>query len=65
MFQTGLEKSFIITDILKTRPVTYKIKDLNWEQIVGTFYNEELRKSVFQRCYVAVITPLCLWLYNK
>jgi hypothetical protein len=38
---------FIITDILKTRPVTYKIKDLNGEQIIGTFYNGELQKTVF------------------
>jgi len=37
---------FIITDILKTRPVNYKIKDLNGEQTVGTFYNEELQNKL-------------------
>jgi hypothetical protein len=36
---------FVITEVLKTRPVTYKIKDLNGEEIVGTFYNEELQKN--------------------
>jgi len=40
---------FVITEILKTRPVTYKIKDLNGEQIIGTFYNEELQKITVKR----------------
>ena len=40
---------FVITEILKTRPLTYKIKDLNGEQIVGTFYNEELQKTATKR----------------
>jgi len=38
---------FVITEILQTRPVTYKIKDLNGEQIIGTFYNQELQKTAF------------------
>ena len=38
---------FIITEILKTRPVTYKIKDLEGEQVIGTFYNQELQKTAF------------------
>lgn len=38
---------FIITKILKTRPVTYNIKDLEGEQIIGTFYNQELQKTAF------------------
>ena len=54
---------FAITEILKTRPVTNKIKDLNGEEIVGTFYNEELQKTAFwtqtdsilQSCYLFVI----------
>jgi hypothetical protein len=38
---------FIVTEVLKTRPVTYKIKDLNGDEIVCTFYNEELQKTAF------------------
>ena len=43
--QTGLKKSFLIKEILNTKPITYKIKDLNGEEIIGTFYNEELKKK--------------------
>jgi len=38
---------FVDTEILNTKPVTYNIKDLDVEQIVGSFYNEELQKTVF------------------
>jgi hypothetical protein len=38
---------FVITEILMTQPVTYKIKDLNSEKVIGTFYNEELQKTAF------------------
>jgi hypothetical protein len=38
---------FVITTISNTRPVTYKIKYLNEEEIVGTFYNEELQETSF------------------
>ena len=31
-------KKFIINSILKTNPWTYKIKDLNGEKIIGSFY---------------------------
>jgi hypothetical protein len=37
----------VINEILNTQPVTYKIKDLNDEEIIGTFYNEELQKTAF------------------
>ena len=30
---------FIITRIVNTNPITYKIKDLNEEDIIGSFYN--------------------------
>ena len=36
---------FKIIKILKTSPVTYKIADLNGEEIVGTFYEPELQKT--------------------
>ena len=38
---------FLVSEILNTQPVTYKIKDLNNEEIVGSFYNEELQKTAF------------------
>ena len=39
------EEIFTITKILNTKPVTYKIADLNGEEIKGTFYDPELQKS--------------------
>jgi hypothetical protein len=38
---------FIVTEILNTRPTTYKIKGLNGEKIIGTLYNEEMQKTLF------------------
>ena len=38
---------FVVTEILNTQPVTYKIKALDGEKIIGSFYNEELQKTVF------------------
>jgi hypothetical protein len=38
---------FVITEILNTEPITYTIKDLNNEEIIGNFYNEELQKTIF------------------
>jgi transposase InsO family protein len=35
---------FIISKILSTEPVTYKLKDMNNEEIVGSFYEQELSK---------------------
>ena len=36
---------FIITEIQDTNPPTYKIQDMNGEEIQGTFYEQELQKS--------------------
>jgi Chromo (CHRromatin Organisation MOdifier) domain len=36
---------YIIDQIQKTIPVTYKLKDLLGDEIKGSFYNEELQKS--------------------
>ena len=36
---------FIINSVLKTNPWTYKIKDLNGEKIIGSFYEKELLRS--------------------
>ena len=39
------EEIFTITKILNTKPVTYKIADLNGKEIDGTFYEPELQKT--------------------
>ena len=39
------EELYIIDQIQKTIPVTYKLKDLLGDEIKGSFYNEELQKS--------------------
>ena len=36
---------FIIDSVLKTNSWGYKIKDLNGEKIIGTFYEKELLRS--------------------
>ena len=39
------EEVFTIDEIRPTDPITYKIKDLNGEEIKGSFYREELQKT--------------------
>ena len=39
------EEIFTITEIQNTNPVTYKIADLQGEEIKGTFYEPELQKT--------------------
>ena len=39
------EEVFLIDEIRPTDPITYKIKDLNGEEIKGSFYREELQKT--------------------
>ena len=39
------EEVFVISEIRPTDPITYKIKDLNGEEIGGTFYREELHET--------------------
>ena len=39
------EKIFVISKIKNTVPWTYVINDLNGEEIIGTFYEEELQKT--------------------
>ena len=43
------EEIFTITKIKRTSPITYKIADLNGEEIDGTFYEPELQKTS-QQC---------------
>ena len=37
---------FIVNKINDTVPYTYNIKDLNDEEIIGSFYDRELQKSI-------------------
>ena len=37
---------FIINKINDTVPYTHNIKDLNGEEIIGSFYDRELQKSI-------------------
>ena len=38
---------FIINKINDTVPYTYNLKDLNDEEIIGSFYDRELQKSIY------------------
>ena len=38
---------FVIDEINKTNPITYKIRDLDNEQIIGSFYYNELQKTIY------------------
>ena len=38
---------FEISEVRKTNPITYRIKDLNNEPILGSFYTQELQKTKF------------------
>ena len=38
---------FVIKEVLDTDPVTYKIEDLNNEEITGSFYEQELQLTEF------------------
>ena len=37
---------FIVNKINDTVPYTYNLKDLNGEEIIGSFYDRELQKSI-------------------
>jgi len=38
---------FIVSDINNTSPITYKLKDLNDEDIIGSIYSQELQLTEF------------------
>ena len=42
---------FIIDFVLKTNPWTYKLKDLNREKMIGSFYEKELLLSILKMSY--------------
>ena len=42
-YETNFSKEiFRISEVLHTNPITYKIKALDGEDIIGSFYNDEL-----------------------
>lgn len=38
---------FVVSKLLNTAPITYRIKDSDGEEILGSFYERELQKTVF------------------
>jgi len=38
---------FVVSKVLTTKPVTYRIKDLDGEDIIGSFYKQELQRTFF------------------
>ena len=45
------EEIFTLSQILKTSPYTYKIKDYNGEELIGSFYDFEIQKVVGKQVY--------------
>ena len=43
----GSKEIFVVNKIKNTIPWTYELKDLNGEDIIGSFYDRELQKTVF------------------
>ena len=39
------EEIFVINEILNTKPVTYRLVDLQGEAVTGSFYEQELQKN--------------------
>ena len=39
------EEIFVINEILNTKPVTYRLVDLQGEAVTGSFYKQELQRS--------------------
>ena len=47
----GLREIVIVDSVLKTNSWTYKIKDLNVEKVIGSFYEKKLLKNALQMSY--------------
>ena len=61
----GSEEIFVVSKIENTVPWTYVIKDLNDEEIIGTFYGKELQKTNKKIRIEKVIKRKCDKLYVK
>lgn len=51
-FQTWSSELFKVSKIHYTKPCTYSIKDLEGNEIKGTFYEQELSKSKYPDMYL-------------
>jgi hypothetical protein len=38
---------FVVSEVRPTNPITYKVKDLDGEDIIGSFYTQELQLTKF------------------
>ena len=47
MLLIGVVKYLLFDKINDTVPYTYNLKDLNDEEIIGSFYDKELQKTKF------------------
>ena len=47
MLLIGVVKYLLLIKINDTVPYTYNLKDLNDEEIIGSFYDKELQKTKF------------------
>ena len=45
--QNWTKEIFVVSDIVNSKPITYKIKDLKNEDILGSFYAQELNPTKF------------------
>ena len=45
IFDKGTEEIFTVSEVRYTDPITCKLKDLNGEEIKGSFYEQELQKT--------------------
>jgi len=45
--QNWTREVFTVSKVLLTDPITYKIIDSNGEEIIGSFYQQELQKTIF------------------
>ena len=41
----SIQQIFTVSEVRYTDPITYKLKDLNGEEIKGSFYEQELQKT--------------------
>ena len=62
------EEIFVIDEILNKSPVTYKLVDLQGEEVTGSFYEQELRKAKQETIHIEKIIrhdhkkkPLVKW----
>ena len=42
------EEVFTVSEVKRTNPITYSVKDLIGEPVKGTFYEQELQATVFE-----------------